>query len=537
MAGTAADTLALHVIDVPLAGSAQLTVSAQPSFLYAGQQTTLTGRLAAATGAPLGGVAVNVTRAATGAAPASLKPVVTQADGSFTVVDTPPTAGSWAYTVSNPADAAVAGATVFAWATDTRLTLTAKPDGAGVYGALTFDYDGPDSTTGRTVAITRTGGGVVVALPDVTVDSWGAGKFLDSPRPGHVEYTRRWRRRACTRRRPRTARSCSRPGQRRRSPSTCRRRRPPAPPCGSAVSCRPPACPWQAATVTVRRSGCGTSWTAAGTTTPNGAWSVTDAAPPVGTCTYSASYAGSSSNAPATVTGTTTVSLRPTALTAAAASGLAGSPLAVSGVLSSGTAAVVGGRVSVVRSGCTATTWAGTATTAADGSWSATDPAPPGGTCTYRATSAATATDASASATATTTVARRETSLSVSVVRGTGNAKKSVVVTGLLGDHAHEPDADRHRTAGGRCRDGADLRAAGRQQRARDGHVHAEDDHDVPREVQRRRLVRAGDGGEGAVVRSGAVLEAASCRPVPPWPVATGAGAEMVRGRAAVAAC
>jgi hypothetical protein len=358
--------------------------------------------------------------------------VVTAADGGFSFVDAPPAAGTWSYLVSNPADAAVAQTQVLAWATDTRMTLSVRPDGAGVYGALTLRYEGPDPGA-RTVAVTRTGAdGGQVTLSPVPIDTWGAGKLVDSPGPGSWTYTASVP--AVGVHPAASATSTVVLGV----PTTLTVSAPTGATAGAALRIdgvlTAGSGPVAGAGLTVRRGGCGTtSWTQPATTTPNGSWSVTDPAAPAGTCTYSASYAGSSAYGPSTGSATTTVALPATVLTATAAAGLAGAPLAVSGRLSSGTAGVSGATVSVARSGCTATGWSGTAMTTADGSWSVTDPAPPAGTCTYRAAFAGTATVGRAEASASATVAHRQTTLTMSLVRGTGSAKKTVLVTGQLG--------------------------------------------------------------------------------------------------------
>ena len=117
--------LAVRVLDVPSVSSATVTLSAGPDALYPGSSTTVSGRLATVAGAPLGGQALRVTRGATGAFPVRLPDVTTDADGRFSVVDTPPGPGTWVYEVSRDADAARASVPVLVWPVEGTLLLHA----------------------------------------------------------------------------------------------------------------------------------------------------------------------------------------------------------------------------------------------------------------------------------------------------------------------------------------------------------------------------------------------------------------------------
>ena len=103
------------------------------------------------------------------------------------------------------------------------------------------------------------------------------------------------------------------------------------------------------------------------------------------------------------------------------------------GTLAAGGSPVTGATVSVLRAGCSTTGWQAAAVTTPNGAWSVTDPAAPGGTCTYRASYSGDGTRASATASVPVAVAFRTTDLTVSVVRGTGSTKKLVTITGQLG--------------------------------------------------------------------------------------------------------
>jgi len=171
-------------------------------------------------------------------------------------------------------------------------------------------------------------------------------------------------------------------------------------------------------------------------TSPNGTVSFFDTAP-TGTVTYSAAV-GATAVHPAAVTtaivGVAAVKL-PTALsaTASATSIYVGLPVTVSGVLSSGQAALPGSVVTVRRScnGLNATI-VGTLLTGTDGSYAVSD-SPPEGTCAYAVSFAGDNTYGQGSAAVTVKVQRQATSLTIGQVRGTGSTKKTVTITARLG--------------------------------------------------------------------------------------------------------
>ena len=270
-------------------------------------------------------------------------------------------------------------------------------------------------------------------LAPVTTDQWGGAEFRDVPPGGTFVYTASVE--ADGVHPPATATATITT----LSPTTLKAQAPATATAGTPVTVSgvltAPAGPVVGAAVSVVRSGCSSAaWSGTATTTPNGAWSVTDPDAPSGTCRYSASYAGTGDDAASTATASTVVSLRATSLTATAPASLQfGAPLTVRGVLTTGTAALAGAPVSVLRAGCSPGDWDGKAVTAADGSWSVEDPAAPVGTCTYRASYAGDRLHAAATASATTTVSLRTTTLTVAVTRGTGSTKKLAYVTGQLG--------------------------------------------------------------------------------------------------------
>jgi hypothetical protein len=188
------------------------------------------------------------------------------------------------------------------------------------------------------------------------------------------------------------------------------------------------------APVSVTRSGCDGGWTGTAITTPNGSWSTSDLSPPVGTCTYRASYDGDTRHAPSEASAASIVSLGRTGLTLVApARAEVGSSLALRGALSTGTAGLPGAAVTVNRSGCSTGVWSASTVTAADGTWSATDSAAPVGSCTYTAVYSGSDRHDASRASATTQVDLRTPALSMAVVRGAGSAKKTAYVTAQLG--------------------------------------------------------------------------------------------------------
>lgn len=325
-------------LDVPGSATSALKLAADPPVLFEGGGTTIGGSLWS-NGAGVSGAPLTVSRALPGAAPVALPSVTTDAYGVFTFRDGPLPVGSYTYTVQfggrTGVDPASATTQVEVRPGDSTLALSLQkgPERASVAGTVLLTYpSGPDA--GRVVRVTRTSGSSVTRLPDATTDADGRVAFLDRSVPvGPLVYT---------------------------------------------------------ATVdaTVDHSGAtareqiqvlaGTSLTAAGPQT----------------------------------------------------GAVAGNPLTVDGALMSG-APVVGAAVAVVRSGCVGD-WRSTATTAADGTWSVTDPAPPAGSCAYAASYTGSEDLAAARAQASVAVAARTVQLGLEIVRGTGSSKKYVTVTGRL---------------------------------------------------------------------------------------------------------
>ena len=103
-------SLALRVLGSTAAPSpTSLSLAADPPQVVVGAGTRIGGHLGSG-GTTVGGAVLTVHRAATGAAPTLLPSVTTRADGTFWFDDTPPSAGSWTYTVSWSGDGTRAAA-------------------------------------------------------------------------------------------------------------------------------------------------------------------------------------------------------------------------------------------------------------------------------------------------------------------------------------------------------------------------------------------------------------------------------------------
>ncbi|MDQ3611116.1 MAG: hypothetical protein M4D85_05820 [Actinomycetota bacterium] len=334
----------LRVLDVPGVSASSMTVEPDPGAFYVGGSTTVGGTLSSR-GAGVPGATLTVRRYGynAGEEPVSLPSVVTEADGTYSFADTPPAAGHFAYEITWAGDATRAGTQsvneVVVWATDTGLRLSLQPGTDGsVAGTALLSYQGDDSPGGQTVRLERTVGGMITPLPSVTTNPNGVATFSDTPPAGSATYT-----------------------------------------------------------ASVEANGVHPAASAIATI---------ETVAPVVTTTLTATAD------PVTV--------------------LAGNPVSVAGTLSAGSDAVAGATVTVTRSGCGADTWSGSNSTTPNGAWSVTDPAPPVGTCTYKAVHQGAGGYGPSTASTSATVALRPAELALSVVRGTGSTKKYVTVTGNL---------------------------------------------------------------------------------------------------------
>ena len=171
-----------------------------------------------------------------------------------------------------------------------------------------------DPATSRTVLVSRTVGTSSTPIATLTTDATGAATFADAPGPGTWTYVADVLtspagapvtvKSSITL--PRTATTLTATG-----PTTAATAGSPLTVSGRLTAAGTSVA---GATVRVERTGCGPTSSATVSTTPNGAWSTTDPAPPAGSCTWTATYGGSATLAPATASVTVPVALRATSL-------------------------------------------------------------------------------------------------------------------------------------------------------------------------------------------------------------------------------
>ena len=312
-----ASGLVLRVMDLSAPRAATIALTATPGALYSGGSVAVTGDLRSVTGMPLADEVLTVSRAGTGAYPVGLGTVITDAEGAIALVDIPPKAGSYQYAVVREAYGARAGTGVLVWATDTTLTLSVsrRTSLGTVTGSVRLSYQGPDGPAGRAVTLSRQVAGTVTVLPSLVTDALGGATFADTPPAGTVTYTAT------------VAANGVHPAASATAVTTVLTATtldlatsPATEQAGLPLEVRGRL--WTAtaavtgAAVSVSRSGCSqATWMASAVTTLDGTWSVSDPAPPVGICRYTASYAGGGGYAPSTASTSVPVSLRATELT------------------------------------------------------------------------------------------------------------------------------------------------------------------------------------------------------------------------------
>jgi hypothetical protein len=176
-----------------------------PASATALEPMTITGRLTLSDGADPGAQRLAVTRTLPDDSKATLAPVTTAADGTFSVADTPPVGGDVRYDVVWEGNAAYRGSsasvTVPVAKRSPVLTLTGPTTAeAGkrlrLSGSLMLDGRAPSPAA--TLAVSRTiynnrQGGVTYQLADVVTDSRGEFRLYDTPtQGGRYVYTVRW---------------------------------------------------------------------------------------------------------------------------------------------------------------------------------------------------------------------------------------------------------------------------------------------------------------------------------------------------------
>ncbi|MFF3562202.1 Ig-like domain repeat protein [Streptomyces sp. NPDC002574] len=188
-------------------------------------------------------------------------------------------------------------------------------------------------------------------------------------------------------------------------------------------------------TVTVTRTDSATADAPLGTATvaADGTFSLKDTPSALGTSTYTVSYAGDTDHDAATGSATVSVARTATALTVnAPATALPGDEVTVTGTLASSVPFADGTTVTVTRTdSVTADAPLGTATVAADGTFSLKDTPSALGTSTYTVSYAGDTDHDAATGSATVSVARTATALTVNAP-ATGIPGREVVVTGTF---------------------------------------------------------------------------------------------------------
>jgi hypothetical protein len=168
----------VQVFSQPTVTRSTLSLS-QPSTAVAGVPVTLSGTLALSTGAPPAGSIVSIVGKAPDGSTETTAQVTVAADGSFTVTDTPPAAGTYTYaaTYSGTAGAiAPASATATVTVTQNAATVTlAGPAQADIGTTVTLTGSvallGGTLPPGTPVAITRTISGSAAATTATVLTS------------------------------------------------------------------------------------------------------------------------------------------------------------------------------------------------------------------------------------------------------------------------------------------------------------------------------------------------------------------------------
>lgn len=294
-----------------------LVLAADPPDVYAGFPTRLGGHLTSG-GQPVAGATLLVFRGVAGTAGSPLPSTVTRADGTFTFPDTPPSSGTWQYTVVWPGDATRArvqatAVVVVRPASTTTVQLRLAPSVDArtiVVGTVTLLDADPAVVAGRSIHLRRD----AAWLYGTTTDSTGRATFKDVPGDGTHTYTALLM--------PRESfgqPEASASGTITVTANTSTTLTATAPARGTAGTAltvggvlATPAAALAGQRVLVLRDGCGpVRWQVSTLTATDGRWSVVDPAPAGGTCTYSASFTGADGLAPARATASSVVALRP----------------------------------------------------------------------------------------------------------------------------------------------------------------------------------------------------------------------------------
>ena len=194
--GEGSDSFALQVIAAPTLPASTLSLTG-PSTADIGQAVTLTGSITIGSGTiPPSGTAISITRSESGSTTVQDFSASTDADGDFSLTDTPPATGQYTYTASyagtTTSGPATASATVTVTLIPASLTLTGPSTAAighsvTLTGSLTLGGAAAAAGTAVTISRSETGSTTVKDF-NVTTAAGGSFSLTDTP-PGAGQFT------------------------------------------------------------------------------------------------------------------------------------------------------------------------------------------------------------------------------------------------------------------------------------------------------------------------------------------------------------
>jgi len=185
----------LQVIDYPLLTASSLSLSG-PASIDVTQSVTLTGNLTTGGTAPPAGTPVTITRTVAGSTTAQTFSATTDADGNFSLTDTPPAVGQYTYTASYAGTSTFAPATASQAVDVTLVPATITLSGPStsylhkslqLTGRLSFGAGTPTADTPITI-LRSVAGSTATQTFTVNTDANGDFSLTDTP-PATGEYT------------------------------------------------------------------------------------------------------------------------------------------------------------------------------------------------------------------------------------------------------------------------------------------------------------------------------------------------------------
>jgi YVTN family beta-propeller protein len=188
----------LNVFDSPEVAKTTLTLSS-PATSMVGSPVTLTGELTYASGAPAAGDTVSISRLNPDGTTTTLTSAQTDSNGAFTISDTPPAQGAYTYTASYAGTATTSASQATAKVTASLNTATVVLSAGSTVplpgtdltfnGTLSFGIGTP--AVGTPLAITRANpDGSTTTVTTAQTASGGAFSFTDAPTAlGTYTYT------------------------------------------------------------------------------------------------------------------------------------------------------------------------------------------------------------------------------------------------------------------------------------------------------------------------------------------------------------